>query len=223
MRRSRYGIAPEPADQGHLEPQQRHRDGDGTRLDANEHHQADAEQHDEHRRRHREVRTEPRQLVPRGVDNVLRSAGEVLARPVGAELGVEVRAPPPPRSTPRVRRRSRRPRPRSRSRAARDARASKAETSRPANTANVTNSAVELNGAVATPATASQTSDLRLAVRSAHAPSPSSASAQNASHVYCLRSLRMSETGASITTSATTVAAKRALDRRRQPSVRVNT
>ena len=48
-------------------------------------------------------------------------------------------------------------------------------------------------------------------VRSAHAPIASTTTAQNASQVYCFRSLRTSDSGASITTSAATVAAKRAV------------
>ena len=189
--------------------------------DADEHHEADHEEHGEHGNRHREIGAEARQLVPRRVHDVQRRAGEILAGPVRPQLGVEIRSDR--RDEVRDERGPGRPTDHDdldRTVAARD----------PATPTRASPRTPRRSRTEPSSSTAQSRHRRRraTAVTSGSAPARptrrtrASTTAQNASHVYCLRSLRMSDTGASITTSAATVAAKRASDRRRHPSRRAN-
>ena len=91
------------------------------------------------------------------------------------------------------------------------------------NAETVTNADVELKGNTITTTAASQRSLADSGPRSAHAPTESTRSAQNASQVYCLRSLRISAAGTSMTAAAAATAATRAVAREGHPMERVTT
>ena len=102
-------------------------------------------------------------------------------------------------------------------------RASSADPSSPVNTATETNADVELNGSTTSDVIPSATSGVRPGIRSARIATASSNRAQNASHVYCLRSFRPSDNGASMTTAAVIAPAPRAFAREPHRHARATT
>ena len=98
-----------------------------------------------------------------------------------------------------------------------------AEKNRPPNAATETNAEVELNGSVASDAMVSHHTGVRCGGRSTHVATVSNKTAQNASLVYCFRSLRPSESGASIAIRAAAIPANRARGFEAQASERPNT
>src|SRR3954453_6686800 len=105
----------------------------------------------------------------------------------------------------------------------RQSRSTNAEMRSAVNAAIETNATVELSGRTTTDTTPSHHIGSFRSGRSVRSAIVSTTSAQNPSQVYCFKSFRVSANGASIVTTATTVAAKRARGLDVQGSPRANT